>query len=255
MVKHSKKFYIVGNWKMLINSIAEAKTLFGALSRASLKQKKAVVIAAVPAPFLALLGSGSKKAVYLGAQDVFQEASGSYTGGISANAVESSGAKYVIVGHSERRVQGEIDAVIARKAVLVIESGMTPIVCVGERARDVDGKYLAEIKNQLLGSIAGIPKEKIDSIIVAYEPVWAIGKAFGGAMEPTLIHEMVIYIKKVLSEIVGKETAFNIPVLYGGSVDDAAAQAIIGAGDADGLLIGRMSVNKEAITKIISYVK
>jgi len=255
MAKRSKKFYVVGNWKMLVNSVSEAQDLFSTLSRVALKYKKAVVVAAPSYPFIALLGKAKKKAVKLGAQDVFQEQSGSFTGSVSVDALKSSGVEFIIVGHSERRREGEADALVARKANLVLGAGLTPIICIGERERDVNGKYLLEIKTQLLGSILGIHRNKLTDIIIAYEPVWAIGQAFGGAMEPTLIHEMVIYIKKILSEIIGQENAFNVPVLYGGSVDDKAAQAIIVAGDADGLLIGRTSVNKIAISNIISYVK
>jgi len=248
-----KKFTIVGNWKMNPDSLEEAKKLLSAVERAARKATRVSVIVCPPAPFIDGLSRGKEKAVSFGAQDVDHRDRGSFTGAVSANQVKSAGADYVIVGHSERRAAGDTDSIIAEKVRQAIAAGLGVILCVGEKERDNHAHYLRAVREQVLAAIALIDKKHVRSLIVAYEPVWAIGKSYDTALSPTDIHEMCIYIKKTVIEATGKQEGLKTPVLYGGSVNFENAQKILSDGEVSGLLIGRQSLEAEGFGNIINY--
>ncbi len=233
------KTLIVGNWKMNPGNIKKAEEIFLAIkdSAKSLKNTKVVIC-----PPFVYLNDLEKKAlsskISLGAQDVFWENNGSFTGEISPEMLK--GESYVILGHSERREIGETDEMVSKKISSALKAKLIPIVCIGEKERDEHGEYLLFLKNQIVNSLAKISKLQLAKIILAYEPVWAIGKK--EAMQVTEIHEMTIFIKKVLSEITKSKNIFEIPVLYGGSVNHSNAKEIITLGEVDGLLVGRESL-------------
>ncbi len=152
-------------------------------------------------------------------------------------------APAVIIGHSERRKMGETDEDVNKKVLLALKAKLTPIVCIGETTRDEEGKYLGFIKEQIEKALAGVQKNSLNKIIIAYEPVWAIGAST--AMEAPDIHEMTIYIKKTLIDLY-KMKSVSVAILYGGAVDPANAQGILTDGEADGLLVGRQSLDSEA---------
>jgi triosephosphate isomerase (TIM) len=133
-----------------------------------------------------------------------------------------------------------------------LKAKLTPIVCVGEKERDEHGEYLLFLKNQIVNSLAKISKVQLTKIILAYEPVWAIGKK--EAMQATEIHEMTIFIKKVLSEITKSKNIFEIPILYGGSVNYNNAKDIITLGEVDGLLVGRESLEPKKFGLLLNSV-
>lgn len=249
----TQKLYIVGNWKMNPDTLLTAKAVFSASERVAKKARKVTVIVAPPAPYLSVLSRGTKKKAFLCAQDVHSAPDGAHTGSVSARQVRQAGASYTIVGHSERRKEGDTDEVIAQKTLTALDAGLKVILCVGELERDEHGAYLQEVSQKISAVFSLVPKKYISDVIVAYEPSWAIGKGYDSALSPQGIHEMIIFIKKTISEIIGREEAMRIPVLYGGSVDFNNAQAILSDGEVSGLLIGRQSLDTDAFSSIILY--
>jgi triosephosphate isomerase (TIM) len=244
-------FTLVGNWKMNPDTLADAEVLFKAISRKAAKAPSVAVVIAPPAPFLVSLAS-RKSDVSLSTQDVSAEERGAFTGSISALEVKSAGAQYVIIGHSERRKAGDTDEIIGRKVSRAVEAGLKVILCVGEKERDQEAKYLREIREQILADIGKIDQKKASSLMIAYEPMWAIGKSYDTALSPRDIHEMTIYIRKVASEVLGK-SALKLKILYGGSVNFENAQAILKEAEIDGLLVGRQSLDPENFGAMLEY--
>lgn len=241
--------HIIGNWKMFPKTLKEAKTIAAVTKKVAASAKHTNVIICPPMVYLgALYGKGK---MGYGVQDVHFNDEGAHTGDTSPAAAKSVGASYAIIGHSERRAKGEDDELIAKKVVAAVRNGLTVVLCVGERARDLDGEYFAQVREQLLASLAGFPKNKVKQIIVAYEPIWAIGKDAIRPATPEDLHEMVILIKKTLVHFFGKQYGFKVPIIYGGSVDEVNAVGFLTKGEADGLLIGRVSLDTAKFTSII----
>ncbi len=251
MTTANKKFMIVGNWKMNPETLEEAKELFAALTKKAAASKKAIAMIAPSSTFIQAL-SAKKSTIIIGAQDVARESKGAFTGSVSAKAVKSVGAKFAIIGHSEKRAEGDTDEIVAKKVGQAIEAGLEVILCVGEKERDEQAKYLRVIRDQILVVFASVKdKKKLSTIAIAYEPVWKIGAQT--AMIPSEVHEMSIYIKKVVGEALGNKAGLKTPVLYGGSVTHENAHGILTEGSVDGLLIGRQSLEAEAFGTILSY--
>ena len=242
---------IVGNWKMNPETLEEAKELFSALSKKAAKSKRAIAMIAPSAPFISSL-SAKKSSIVVGAQDIAHESDGAFTGSISAMSVKSAGAQFAIIGHSERRAEGDTDEIVAKKVGQAIDVGLDVILCVGEKERDDQAKYLRTIRDQILSVFASIKdKKKLSAITIAYEPVWKIGAQT--AMIPSEVHEMSIYIKKVVGEALGNKAGLKTTILYGGSVTAENARRILTEGSIDGLLIGRESHDAESFGTILSY--
>ncbi len=243
---------IVGNWKMNPQSADEAKTIFLGIRKASEKVKRVDTVVCPPfvlIPALEKLVAG-RFATYLGAQDCFYEASGSFTGNISPALLKRSGVSYAIIGHSERRALGESDEVVNRKTIAALTAQLKPIICVGERERDADGKFYAEVEGQVATALKGVRKADLKNVIIAYEPVWAIGKKESEAMTPAQLQEMAIFIKKTLVELYDASAA-TLPVLYGGSVTSANTQGLLEVREVEGLLVGRASLDVKDFGLII----
>lgn len=197
-------------------------------------------------PLLPLLPKGPYK---LGGQAVSQYEGGAHTGEISAKILKASGATFCIVGHSERRAAGDSDEAVHAQLMQVLQQGMVALLCVGERARSPDGSHFGVVAEQLYHACAGT-QGFAGKIVIAYEPVWAINKGAGDAMAPQELEEMVIFIKKTLAERLGRAAALKVPVLYGGSVEPANAQSLMGAG-INGFLVGHASANVDSFTEIL----
>lgn len=252
-----KKKYIIGNWKMYPDTVSEARRIFSDIKKKTSLLKKVLVVIAPSFGHVGLFEGKGTKSCALGAQDVFYEEKGSFTGQVSAGQLSSLGVTYCIVGHSAKRAIGETDEEIAKKISLLLKAKITPVVCIGESVRDVHGEYLAILENQIKAVFARYSGDEVKKCIIAYEPIWAIGKNSGGAMKPTDIHETMLFIRKILSQKYGKEDAFVVPVLYGGSVDETNALSVVKEGMVDGLLIGRESLKAEsfnAITRLIDTI-
>lgn len=235
-------------------SILEVKNILSSTKKTSKELKHTEVVVCPPFPFVHLVKPESKINVFGGVQDVFWQPAGSFTGEVSSEMVRSFGISYTILGHSERRAQGETDEMVSKKANSALNAGFKVIICVGEKTRDASGEYLEFLRNQLIQSLAGVKKKYASDVIVAYEPVFAIGKSFAEAMQPQDIHETTLFLKKVLLGIFGKEWSSAVKILYGGSVNFENADLIVGGGEVDGLLVGRESLNTDTFPKLLKVV-
>jgi triosephosphate isomerase (TIM) len=239
---------IVGNWKAYVDTRDKAKKLFATAKRLSIS-KRVKLIVAPPAPYIGMLAPGTRSKVGFAAQDISASTDGAATGETTGSILKNLGVSHVIIGHSERREQGESDALIVEKVKRALANGLTPILCVGERDRDPDSHYLFYLKDQIVSVLSKLsPKERL-GIIIAYEPVWAIGKSAADAISGTELAEMVLYIKKVLQDLVpGKG---NTKILYGGSVDPSNAREIAGGSRVDGFLVGRASTDSQTLSALV----
>lgn len=237
---------LVMNWKMNPQTLKEAKELYRVALSA--RRGKRVDIIVAP-PFVFLQSLAKKGGIPIAAQNVHTELSGAHTGEVSATQVFSAGASHVIIGHAERRAKGDTDEDVKKKVHTAITVGLSPIVCIGEKERDQHGDYLETIKNQLTVAMQDVPKAKLKNVIVAYEPVWAIGAE--KPMTTHEMHEMTIYVKKILVALFGKG-GFSVPVLYGGAIDEHYAKDMLLHGDVQGFLVGRASVDVEKEKALIN---
>lgn len=246
---------IVGNWKAYVESKVKAKALYAGAKRLSAKGKHEVVVA--PSfPHIGLLtpAKPSAKGASLAAQDVSLTIGGAQTGEVAAGALKDLGVSYVIVGHSERRAAGETDAMIVEKARHALAHGMTPILCVGETVRDADAQYLKHVRTQVTALMSVLtPKERLATVI-AYEPVWAIGKTGLEAIQNADLAEMVLYIRKVLADVMPGRANQKVRILYGGSVDASNARALAQGTGIDGFLVGRASTDVAGFSALVNAV-
>ena len=248
----SKKL-IIGNWKMNPSTLDEAKRIARKIRSAAGRLGHAETVICPPFPFMSIGVSKKKFPNFrLGAQSASYEEGGPHTGEVGAAMLRSLGTDYVIVGHSEERAAGDTDDVISRRAQAVLSFGMMAVVCVGEKTRDENGAYLDGLKNQIKKSLAGIMPAQAKNIVIAYEPVWAIGAK--EAMLPAQIYETSLFVKKVFSDIFGASSAMKVKVLYGGSVNFRNAPDIMKIGKVDGLLVGRESVNNAGFVELLKAV-
>jgi triosephosphate isomerase (TIM) len=243
-----KQKLIAGNWKM--NGSQEANATLVAALRAGLSSPLACGVAlCVPAPYLASVAAlvqGSPMAV--GAQDVSQHDAGAYTGEVSAAMLKDLGVRYAIVGHSERRqYHGETDAVVAAKAQKSLACGVTPIVCVGETLQEREAGQTEEVVKRQLAAVIHTNGHCISEIVVAYEPVWAIGT--GKTASPEQAQEVHAVLRAQL--LAATSHAARIPILYGGSMNAANAAQLLAQPDIDGGLVGGASLKAADFLSII----
>ncbi len=241
----NKKF-IIGNWKMNPSSKEEAKQLFSKIRKKLKNLKKKNLEIAICPPFVYLSLFKNKSILSLGAQDVFWEEKGAFTGEISPLMLKDLGCKFVIIGHSERRKLGETNEMIRKKIEAARKFNLMPILCIGseEKDRRLERKDLLKQLKEVLKKIKRIPK-----IIFAYEPVWAIGT--GKAADPLETNELIKELKDFL------KLKFSIPnpiFLYGGSVNSTNAISFISKEQIEGLLIGGASLKPEEFIKIIRQI-
>lgn len=246
------KYLIIGNWKMNPLTLLEAKKIIRRTRGVAKKLKHTQVVACPPFVFIPSCISKRSKDVKVGAQTVSTEDGGAHTGEVSISMLRDIGVEYVIAGHSEERASGEIDEVVAKKITAIVQSGLTAVVCVGELVRDKGGMYLETLKEQIKNTFTGVPIGKAKNIVLAYEPVWAIGAK--ESMLPEQIYEMSLFVKKVFADIFGQNQAMKVKVLYGGSVNFRNASDIIRIGKVDGLLVGRESVNTPGFVELLKTV-
>jgi len=239
MSKHAK--LMIGNWKMHGSLAANASLLSDLLIGLGGVTCRAAVC--VPAPYLSQVqGLLAGSALSWGAQDVSAHASGAYTGEVSADMLREFGGRYVIVGHSERReYHGETDAVVATKAQLALAAGITPIVCVGESLAERDAGQTEAVVKRQLAAVIHVNGHCISEIVVAYEPVWAIGTGL------TATPEQAQQVHAVLRGQLQAATAYadRVSILYGGSMNATNAVELLSQPDVDGGLIGGASLRAE----------
>ncbi|RYF31421.1 MAG: triose-phosphate isomerase [Comamonadaceae bacterium] len=245
---NSKKKLIAGNWKMngsLAANEALLKALIGGLGDAACD-----VAVAVPTPYLAqvqALTSGS--AVAVASQDVSQHEAGAYTGEVSVAMLKDFGVRYALVGHSERRqYHGETDVVVAEKAQRALAAGVTPIVCVGETLQEREAGQTEAVVKRQLAAVIHLNGHCISEVVVAYEPVWAIGT--GRTASPEQAQAVHAVLRAQLSA--ASEHADRIRLLYGGSMNAANAAQLLAQPDIDGGLVGGASLKAADFLQIIS---
>jgi triosephosphate isomerase (TIM) len=251
-----KKKIVIGNWKMNPVREKDAENLLKSIAKGINNKSKTDIVVCPPFLYIESLEKISKK-VMIGAQNVSTVAEkGAYTGEISSSMLYNVGAKYAIVGHSERRAMGENNIDVNNKVKVLISAGLCPILCVGEITRDESHDYFNLVKTQIIECLKGVPKNLIPKVIVAYEPVWALSTtADRRDATPLDCFEMVMFIRKILSDMTSPKIAGNIRVIYGGSVNESDAADFIDHGGVDGLLVGRASLDAKKFLKIVEIVE
>ncbi|MBY6351224.1 triose-phosphate isomerase [Rhodococcoides corynebacterioides] len=245
----SRTPFIAGNWKMNLNHLEAIALVQKIAFSLPAKYFEKVDVAVIP-PFTDIrsvqtLVEGDKLLLTYGAQDLSPHDQGAYTGDISGAFLAKLGCTYVVVGHSERRAgHGEDDATVLAKTTAALKHGLTPIVCIGE-GLDVReaGEHVAHNLEQLRGSLAGLTAEQIAKIVVAYEPVWAIGT--GKVASAADAQEMCAAVRTELASLANVDTAAAVRVLYGGSVSSKNVGEIVGQTDVDGALVGGASLKAD----------
>ena len=248
----SRKNIIAANWKMNMTPSETAAFLDPFLK--TFPEATSVDIVIAP-PFVSLAKASesitANPAVALSAQNMSHEASGAFTGETSAAMLKEVGCEYVILGHSERRsLYGEDDIVINKKVHATLAAGLKPILCIGESLEERDGGQLEFVLSQQLeGSLAGISAEQMADIVIAYEPVWAIGT--GRTATPEQAQETQAYVRSVLTTLFGGDVAGATRIQYGGSVKPGNAAELIGQPDIDGFLVGGASLDPTSFAEIV----
>jgi len=247
------KLLIIGNWKCNPTSLAEVERLFANTKKGikAIKNLKGIEIAICP-PFVYLDNlkiENCKLKIQLGAQDCFWEEKGPYTGEVSAKMLRNLECKYVIIGHSERREYfGETNEVVNKKLLTAFRARLKPILCVGEKEGE-DIVFL--LRSQLIEGLKNINRAKLQDLIIAYEPVWAIGT--GNFCQPDEALRATLFIRQTLTRLYNRKLAEEIPVLYGGSVNSKNAKDYIKIG-MNGLLIGGASLDSAEFVRIIRKI-
>ncbi len=248
-----RKPFVAGNWKMFGDS-GSSVALAKAVAAGSTDVVGDHVDVAVIPPFIylqAVAKTVSSSAIAVGAQDVYFEPKGAFTGEISAAMLKDVGCAYVLCGHSERRhVLGESDELVGKKVTASIAGGLLPILCVGELLEERDGGRMEKVvERHVRTGLAGLDAEKMPAVTIAYEPVWAIGT--GRTATPQQAQEVHQFTRGLLAKMYGKELAAEIRILYGGSVKPDNAKELMAQADVDGLLVGGASLKAEDFLKII----
>ena len=252
MNRRYRKTIIAGNWKMN-KTATEAKKFADDFKALLPKTKWCDVVVCVPSVDISAAVRAFKDSrVAVGAQNLFYEDHGAYTGEVSAAMLCDLGVKYVIVGHSERRAMfGETDAIVNKKVHAVLEAGMNPIICVGESLEQRElGITMELIALQVKSALAGVPAEKLRKCVIAYEPVWAIGTGKTATAEQAA--EVCTFIRTTVRHLYGARIARSITIQYGGSMKPANAAELLAQPDIDGGLIGGASLNPEDFIAIIN---
>jgi triosephosphate isomerase len=248
---------IVANWKMNPASAEEAKKIITEIKNKSKSFGDIRLIVCPPFIFLNEVSeiiSLSKK-IILGAQDVFVGQGVSHTGEVGVDLLKKAGVKYVLVGHSERRATLDSDEIVKEKMLGSLKEGFKTILCVGEKERNEHGDHYHEVRRQIEDVIIKLPKKLIKNLVIAYEPIWAIGRPENEAIKPDQLHEITIFIKRLISDTLGAKEVEKIKILYGGSVTKNNFKEIIEKGNVDGLLIGRESLKVKNFVELVKEIK
>ncbi len=242
---------IAGNWKMNKN-LSESINLISGIKNGLPQNVSAEVIVCPPFTSLETVHSLIEEVpVHLGAQNMYFENSGAFTGEISADMLKSVGCEFVILGHSERRhIFGETDEIVNKKIKQAVSNGLKPIFCVGETLEEREnGKAFDVIENQITSGLAEISGDDFNKIVIAYEPVWAIGT--GKTASPGQAQEIHKFIRELISKLYSQIQAENVRILYGGSVKPNNAADLLSQPDIDGALVGGACLQAESFLQII----
>ncbi|MDO8734961.1 MAG: triose-phosphate isomerase [Elusimicrobiota bacterium] len=256
-VKMSKRVSLIaGNWKMnktVEESVELVNALKQKLSDGSVASDREVLVCPPFTSLVVVKEIVKNSIIKLGAQNMYFEKSGAYTGEISALMLKNAGVEYVIIGHSERRQYfSETDENVNKKMKVAFENSIIPIVCVGETLHQREkNEAFSVIEKQVKVGVAGLSAEQSKKLVIAYEPVWAIGT--GKTATPQQAEEVHAFIRKLYSEMYGKDAAESIRILYGGSVKPDNVSEIMRQPDIDGALVGGASLKADDFIKLVRY--
>jgi len=251
MNRRYRKTMIIGNWKMNM-SLSETRAFITELKSAAGKAKWCEVALCVPYTLIpAAVKAAKGTRIDIGAQNCHEHTNGAFTGEVSCQMLAELGTRYVIIGHSERRQMfGETDSGVNRKVLAALEADLRPIVCVGESLETRElGATLEFVACQIKAALFGVPVESLRRVTIAYEPIWAIGT--GQTASETQANEVGEEIRRVLRGLYGARAARSVSILYGGSMNDKNAKALLAQPDVDGGLIGGASLDTGKLTAII----
>jgi triosephosphate isomerase len=240
---------LVANWKNYPNSLPEAQSLLKEMGRKRLLYKKLTLFIAPPHVYFELV---AKSFAHLASQDFSILEKGTHTGETSLEILKSFGVKLAILGHSERRALGESSEIVSQKVKVALKAGITPLVCVGESVRDNEGEHFEFLREQIKASLTGLTKKEVSKVMLAYEPVWAIGKNAKDAIYSEDLVQTVVFIKKVLADLFGRIATEDVPILYGGSVESANALELMQSTGVRGFLVGHASLKAKSL-EIIAH--
>ncbi len=270
------KSIIIGNWKCNPTTLQEAKLIFNSVKKGIKNIKNVEVIICPPFVYLSVLRDASTfarqkasfGAISFGSQNCFWEEKGAFTGEISPRMLKDIGVKYVILGHSERRLHlGETDEMINKKIKLVLKAKLNPILCIGETGEErSQGRTQEVLKNQLISALSNISKSIIQKqssgesltsfgsakFSIAYEPIWAIGT--GKACETNEAQTMGLFIRKIIAQLYGGFISKKVQILYGGSINSKNALSYIKEARMQGLLVGGASLDHQEFIKLVENV-
>jgi triosephosphate isomerase len=243
----SRRKIVAGNWKMNLDR-GQARALAAAVAARRGEAAAAELVLCPPALYVETVGTALAAAaadVGLGGQNAHDKAGGAFTGEVAPAMLVDLGCRYVILGHSERRTLfGETDAFVNAKAKAALAAGLTPIVCVGETLQEREaGRTAAVVTTQVKGSLAGLGPQDLEKIVVAYEPVWAIGT--GKVATPEQAQEVHALIRRLLAELASPTVAARVRIQYGGSVKPDNAAELAAQPDIDGALVGGASLKAD----------
>ena len=250
MNRKYRKTVIAGNWKMN-KTPSETKEFMTAFKAMLPKGRWCDIALCVPAVCIpAAVRAMRETRVGIGAENCNQNASGAYTGEVATNMLVDAGCKYVIIGHSERRAMGETDKDVNEKVLAALDAGLIPILCCGESLEQRELGITEEwITMQIKSALAGVDETRIRKVVIAYEPIWAIGT--GRTATPEQAEEVCESIRSVIRKLYGSKIARATSILYGGSMNDKNAYDLLAQPDIDGGLIGGASLVPEKFLKII----
>jgi len=249
-----RRYLIAGNWKMNLTR-SDAVELAKGVAAAEVGDNADVLVCPSNVYLDAVSGAVSGSKVAVGGQDVYFESGGAFTGETSTDMLKDIGCSHVILGHSERRnVIGECDTLINKKVHAALAAGLTPVLCVGELLEEREaGKTTEVVQSQMTGSLKDVTADQMAKIVVAYEPVWAIGT--GKTASPEQAQEVHGDLRKMLAEQYNQGVADSVQILYGGSVKPANAAELLGQADIDGALVGGASLKADSFAAIIAAAK
>jgi triosephosphate isomerase len=248
-MKH-KPALVVANWKLNPGTAADAKTLAQGVKKLLPKDCQSEVVVAPPFLYIPEVSKVlAKSSIKIAAQTVAREERGALTGEVSATLLSEYGVTYFIIGHSERRAMGETNEQVNARVQAVLKRRLTPVVCIGERERDSQGQFYNFITEQLRSLVVGLTPLQLSKIVIAYEPVWAIGTGVAATTED--VKEMQLFIVSTLTKLFDRKVAEKVKLIYGGSVKSSSASALYQGGGMGGFLVGGASLDPHEFIQII----
>ena len=251
----NKRHILVANFKSNPDTSKEAIKISKDIAKVRKTKKLEVVICPSYLHIPHIRKAIGRSKVSIGSQDLSSFDGGSHTGDVSSIMLRDEKVSYTIIGHSERRKMGESSKDVSKKVKRAIEDKITPIVCLGETNRNK--KYLEELEKEIRESLDGLVKSEILKLIIAYEPVWAVGA--DDAINNRELYSSIIFVRKIIAENYGRDVSFSIPIVYGGSVNSQNILQLLETESVNGLLVGRASLDKKEFKSMIEifsdYIK